>query len=266
MAPETPMTNALTAQKPHPVGSPEPGGGAASASSPLDLSVVVPCYQEAERIVGSIEAIHAELDRRKELRWEIVAVDDGSTDGTAALVERTDPRVRVIRQPVNRGKGAAVRTGMLAAQGRLRLMTDADLATPIGELYRLVAAVEAGADIAIGRRTGPHSRVRHRQPWYRQTMGKTFNLVGRLMFNVRYQDTQCGFKLFTGPAAEAVFGRTRIDRFAFDFECLLLARELGLKVAECYVLWNHVEGSRVRLFADSASMFFSLLKLRLGLH
>ncbi len=266
MAAPTPTISVLTAPGPHPLGVSRPGCSERTASCPLDLSVVMPCYQEAERIVGSIEAIHAELDRREGLRWEIVAVDDGSTDGTAGLIERTDPRIRLIRQPVNCGKGAAVRTGMLAARGRLRLMTDADLATPIGELDRLIAAVEGGADIAIGRRTGPHSRVRHRQPWYRQTMGKTFNLVGRLMFNVRYQDTQCGFKLFTGPAAEAVFRRTRVDRFAFDFECLLLARKLGLKVAECYVLWNHVEGSRVRLIADSVSMFLSLFKLRLDLH
>jgi dolichyl-phosphate beta-glucosyltransferase len=236
------------------------------SGGPVELSVIVPCYQESERLLSSLQTIRAELDRGPYAGWEILVVDDGSTDGTADLVDGFDPRVTVIRFPRNRGKGAAVRTGMLQARGRLRLMTDADLATPITELNRLVAAMLAGADLAIGRRTGPYSRVHIHQPWYRQTMGKVFNLVGRLLFNVRYQDTQCGFKLFTGRAAEAIFRESRIDRFAFDFECILLARQLGLKIAECYVLWNHVEGSRVRLVADSASMFFSLIKLRLGLH
>ena len=231
-----------------------------------DMSVIVPCYQEAERILASIEAITANLSGRYPNGWEIIVVDDGSSDGTAELVNGFDPRVRVVRLPANRGKGAAVRTGMLAARGRLRLMTDADLATPIEELDRLVGMTATGADVVIGRRTGPHTRVRMPQPWYRQTMGKVFNLVGRLLFNVRYQDTQCGFKLFTDCAAEAIFRRTRVDRFAFDFECILLARQLGLEVAECYVLWNHVEGSRVRLVADSASMFFSLLRLRFDIH
>lgn len=239
---------------------------AAAACAEPDVSVVVPCYQEAERIVASLEAIRRHLDSCFAGRWEVVIVDDGSTDGTAGVVDGTDPRVRLIRFPSNRGKGAAVRAGMLAARGRLRLMSDADLATPIEELARLVDSARRGADIVIGRRTGPRSRVTFRQPWYRQTMGKVFNLVGRLMFNVPYQDTQCGFKLFTDRAAEAVFRRCRINRFAFDFECLLLARQLGLKVAECYVLWTHVERSRVRLVADSASMFLSLLKLRVGIH
>ncbi len=232
----------------------------------IELSVVIPCYQERDRILGSLRTICADLEGRGLTGWEVIVVDDGSSDGTADLVQGFDPRVQLIRFPVNRGKGAAVRAGMLAARGRFRLMTDADLATPFTEIDRLLKSVTSGADIAIGRRTGPHSRVQFPQPWYRQIMGKVFNLVGRLMFNVRYQDTQCGFKLFTEYSAEAIFSRTRIDRFAFDFECILLARELRLRVAESYVLWNHVEGSRVRLFADSASMFFSLVRLRFGFH
>jgi dolichyl-phosphate beta-glucosyltransferase len=232
----------------------------------VDLSVIIPCYQEATRLADSLRTICAELDRRKSWSWEVLVIDDGSTDGTADLVEGFDRRVRVVRFPRNRGKGAAVRAGMLHARGRLRLMTDADLSTPITELDRLVAAIEGGADIAIGRRTGPHSRVHQPQPWYRQLMGKIFNLTGRLLFCVPYQDTQCGFKLFSGRAAEAVFRRTRIDRFAFDFEAILLARQLRMRLSEVYVLWNHVDGSRVRLVADSASMFWSLVKLRFGIH
>ncbi len=232
------------------------------AENVKDLSIVIPCYQEAGRIVDSLHTICAELDTLPKADAEVLVVDDGSSDGTADAADGVDPRVRVIRLPENQGKGAAVRTGMLAAQGRLRLMTDADLATPIQEMHRLLAAMDRGADIAIGRRTGPYSRVSEPQPWYRQTMGRIFNLIAQLLFNVRYQDTQCGFKLFTADAAEAIFRRTRTDRFAFDFECILLARRLGLKVVQCYVLWRHVEGSRVRLFADSASMFWSLLKLR----
>jgi dolichyl-phosphate beta-glucosyltransferase len=232
---------------------------------PVTLSIIIPCYQEGHRIINSIRTICAEMVRRSVQGWEVIVVDDGSSDDTARRVDGTHPRVRVIRMPVNRGKGAAVRTGMLAARGRLRLMTDADLSTPIAEVGRLIEAVNNGADIVIGRRTGPRSRVRRHQPWYRELMGKIFNLFIRLMFNVRYEDTQCGFKLFTDRAAWEIFRRAKVDRFAFDFECLLLARELRLKVSECYVLWDHVEPSSVRVFTDSAGMLVTLVRLRLGL-
>ena len=238
------------------------GGGARPGSDPPAMSVIVPCYQEADRVAASVRTICAELECRFAASWEVLVVDDGSTDGTAACVDGIHVRVRVMSLPFNRGKGAAVRAGTLAARGRLRLMTDADLATPFKEIDRLVAAIQRGADVAIGRRTGPYSRVQFPQPWYRQTMGKIFNLVARLLFDVRYQDTQCGFKLFTDRAAEEIFSRTRVDRFAFDLEALLIARERRLKVAECYVLWNHVEGSRVRIIADSISMFMTLIRLR----
>jgi len=216
--------------------------------------------------VGTLRTIRKDLDSRNLGGWEIVVVDDGSTDGSADLVNGLDPRIRVIRFPANRGKGAAVRAGMLAACGRWRLMTDADLATPIEEIGRLISAMKAGADVVIGRRTGPRSRVRTPQPWYRRTMGKMFNLFMRLLFNLNYQDTQCGFKLFTARAAGEIFPRCRVNRFAFDLECLLLARQLGFRVAERYVVWDHVERSRVRLIADSASMLLSLVRLRLGIH
>lgn len=260
------MTIDSICAKPTSVGNVSRANTTASPSDPVELSVVIPCYQEATRIGKSLELIRDDLDRRGLGSWEVIVVDDGSTDGTAERADGLDPRVSVMRLPVNRGKGAAVRAGILRARGRYRLMTDADLATPIEELDRLMAAIQSGADIAIGRRTGPYSRVRQHQPWYRQLMGKIFNLTGRLMFGIPYQDTQCGFKLFTARAASEIFRRTRIDRFAFDFECILIARQLRLKIAQCYVLWNHVEGSRVRLFADSASMFFSLVRLRLGLY
>ncbi len=240
------------------------GDARGRAADEVDLSVIVPCYQEADRIRGTVDTIAGATTARFGSAWEIIVVDDGSRDDTADRARDIGPRVRVHRLPENRGKGAAVREGMLAARGRLRLMTDADLSTPIDEVDCLMAAIGRGADIAIGRRTGPYSRVVTRQPLYRQTMGRTFNLIGRLLFDLRYQDTQCGFKLFTSRAAEAIFSRTRVNRFAFDFECVLLARELGFRIEECYVLWEHREGSRVRLFRDSFSMLTSLAGLWLS--
>jgi dolichyl-phosphate beta-glucosyltransferase len=228
------------------------------------LSVVIPAYNEEARIGGTLAAMVAWLDGRGE-DYEILVADDGSSDGTADLVDRfaaSAPRVRVLRLGRNRGKGAAVRDGILAARGREILFSDADLATPIEELLPLRAALAAGADIAIASRALPDSDIRTRQHPLRELMGRTFNVVVRALTVGNLKDTQCGFKLFRANVAHDLFGSATVDGFAFDVEILLLARGV-YKVREVPVTWRHVEQSKVSPGRDAAQMLVDVLKLSL---
>ncbi len=216
-----------------------------------DLSVVIPAFDEEARLPVSLEALAATLSARREpLSVEGVVVDDGSKDRTAARAEETGRRLglslRVVRLPVNRGKGAAVRAGVLAAEGTRILVSDADFSTPFGEWEKLAAA---RAPVAIGSRALDESLVKERQPFFRVLAGKVFNRIVRILVLPGVRDTQCGFKLFSREAAEAVFSRTTVDRFAWDVEALLLARELGYTIAEIPVLWFNSPESRVTLAA-----------------
>ncbi len=228
-----------------------------------DLSVVIPAYNEESRLPVSLEALAAFLSSRKEpLSAEVVVVDDGSADRTAARAEETGRRLglalRVLRFPENRGKGAAVRAGALAAEGKQVLVSDADFSTPIGEWDKLAAA---RAPVAIGSRAIDESLVKERQPLYRVAMGKLFNLVVRLAAVPGIRDTQCGFKLFSREAAAAVFSRATVDRFAWDVEALLLARKLGYPIAEIPVLWFDSPDSRVTLLRG-AQAYLDVLRIR----
>jgi dolichyl-phosphate beta-glucosyltransferase len=191
-------------------------------------------------------------------------VDDGSRDATAATVEQsqatTGGRVRLLRMPENRGKGAAVRAGVLASRGAEVLVSDADLATPIEELPKLRARLAAGCDIAIGSRALDGSDIRVRQHPARELMGRTFNAVVRMLLIPGIRDTQCGFKLFRGPAARELFAVATVDGFAFDVEILLLARG-RYRVAEVPVVWRHVAESKVSLGRDAARMLLDVLTL-----
>ena len=237
-------------------------------SPPRRLSLVLPAYNEAPRIPSTLESIRAFAEGRFDA-LEVLWVDDGSTDGTAALlgqaaaVEKGPLRVRVLALPQNQGKGAAVRRGMLEATEPWVLMSDADLSTPLEELDALWRALEGqGADVALGSRGLPESRLEIRQPLYRETMGRTFNLLVKGLVVGGIHDTQCGFKLLRREVAQALFSRARVDRFAFDVEVVYLARKLGLRVVEVPVRWSHAEGSRVRPVQDSARMFADLLRIR----
>ena len=228
-----------------------------------DLTVVIPAYDEETRLPASLEAVAAWLSGRAEpLSAEILVVDDGSADRTAARAAETGRRlglaVRVLVHEKNRGKGAAVRTGALAAEGRSVLVSDADFSTPIGEWEKLAAA---GAPVAIGSRAVDESLVKERQPFYRVAMGKLFNLLVRLAALPGIRDTQCGFKLFTREAAQAVFSRATVDRFAWDVEALLLARKLGYAIAEVPVLWFDSPDSRVTLLGG-AQAYLDVLRIR----
>lgn len=231
---------------------------------PEHLSVVIPAFDEARRLQDSLSRITTYL-RERFARWDILIVDDGSTDGTADLVTRlhgSDARIHLLRLPMNQGKGAAVRAGMLAARGDLRLFSDADLSTPIEELESALSAIDAGAAIAIASRGLPDSRLVRRQRWIRERLGRTFNALVRRITGLPFADTQCGFKLFTQEAADAIFRRTTVDRFAFDVEVLLLANRLGYHVVEFPARWHHAAGSKVHLVRDALEMAGTTLRLR----
>jgi dolichyl-phosphate beta-glucosyltransferase len=228
----------------------------------MDLSVVIPAYEEAARLGATLERILSFLAARGG-SFEIVVVDDGSSDATAEVAAGFAGRgVAVHRLESNRGKGAALRTGVLASRGRLVLLTDADLSAPIEDLPRLEARLPEAA-LVLGSRSVPGSRITRRQPLYRELMGKTFNLFVRLAGVGGLHDTQCGFKLLDGEVARDLFRDLTVERFAYDVELVWLARRRGHRVVEVGVSWADSPGSRVRAVRDSLRMMWDLLRLRL---
>ncbi len=227
-------------------------------------SVIIPAYNEAARLPRYLDDVVSFFDGRG-APWEVLVVDDGSTDGTLAGVvaaARAHPEVRALRQPHNTGKGAAVRRGMLEARGAFRLFADADGATPIGELKRLEPALAAGADVVIGSRAlGDHSVSVAARP-HRVAAGRLFNwTVARLGLR-GIADSQCGFKAFTAPAARQLFGRLRTTGFGFDVELLLLAQAAGYRVVEVAVNWADQPGSKVGVVRTGPRMLGEILRAR----
>jgi len=227
-------------------------------------SIVVPAYNEGVRIGACLEQV---LGYAAQQNWniEIVVVNDGSADDTAAIARtysQQDARVRLVENPGNRGKGYSVRNGMRHTQGEVLLFTDADLSAPIREAAKLVAALRSGADVAIASRWLHPELMTERQPAYRQLLGRIFNLVLRLGLGLKYKDTQCGMKAFKRQAAIQIFSRQRIERFGFDPELLFLARRLGLRTVEVPVDWAHDERSRIRVFRDGLHMVFEVACIR----
>jgi dolichyl-phosphate beta-glucosyltransferase len=213
-----------------------------SAEQPY-LSVVIPAYNEEDRLRRYVPGIVEYLQSRN-LRFEIIVVDDGSLDGTAA-VARTLP-VRLISYPLNRGKGGAVKAGMLAAAGRYVLFTDADQSTPIQEVEKLLAKVDGGGyDMAIGSRTVPGAEVEQPQVWYRMLAGKLFGVGAKLLCLRGIHDTQCGFKLMTREVAQKVFPQVTSPTAIFDIEMLVVATREGYRVAEVPVHWVHDPDTRI---------------------
>jgi dolichyl-phosphate beta-glucosyltransferase len=230
--------------------------------SPPSLSIVIPAFNEARRLPKTLVRLHGWLADSPH-RHEIVVVDDGSTDGTAeAAREAGGEALVLLRHQPNRGKGYAVRRGMLAATGERRLMTDADLSTPIEELPRLMNELDRGAEIAIGSRAVPGAQIEVHQPAYREAMGRVFNRVVQSLLLPGLKDTQCGFKLFTARAAKKSFGACRLDGFSFDVEALYVARRSGMRIVEVPVVWRNDEASRVSLGGGGAA-FVDLIRIRL---
>jgi len=215
-----------------------------------------------------LDSVLAYLGQNKWPTVEVLVVDDGSTDRTQAVIDeyrKDHPKVRLLSNLGNRGKGYSVRHGMLAASAEWILFTDADLSTPITELEKLMTAgAERRADVVVGSRALDRSLIGTHQSVFRENAGRLFNLAMHLIVGLPFWDTQCGFKLFTSAAARAVFRRATLDRFGFDVEALFLARELGFRVVEVPVRWDHVEGTKVSMFRDSADMFLDLIRVRLN--
>jgi dolichyl-phosphate beta-glucosyltransferase len=230
-----------------------------------DISIIIAAYNEEARLPNSLKKIH-EYVAAKNLAVEIIVVDDGSTDGTASTTQAladSIPGLKLISYAKNKGKGYALRTGALVSQGKLVLLSDADLSTPIEELGSLMKFMaEKSFQIAIGSRALALSKIVETQPWWRQGMGKVFNRIVKLLVIDDFSDTQCGFKLFTGDTARRLFREARINRFAYDVEILALAKKRGYRIAEVPIKWINSPGSKVNPVKDSLQMLKDLYRIR----
>jgi len=228
------------------------------------ISIVIGAYNEENRILRSLRRIQ-EFTTTCGMDYEVIVVDDGSTDGTADVLKREAPQgVKIIRYEKNRGKGYALRTGVLASKGDLVLISDADLSTPIEEINRLLPYLPEYR-IAIGSRALALSKILVKQPWWRQRMGRYFNRFVKLLVLDGFNDTQCGFKLFGGETARELFGESRIDRFAYDVEILASARKKGYGIVEVPIKWVNDPASKVDPIRDSLKMLVDLVKIRLSI-
>lgn len=230
----------------------------------MDLSIVIPAYNESVRLGATLSRV-SEYACARARPHEIIVVDDGSTDATCDLVraaERDGASVRLLINDVNRGKGYSVSRGMLAARGRIVLFTDADLSTPIEEADALIERLEGGHDLAIGSRALRQSKIEVHQPFFRENMGRVFNLLFRLIFMDGIHDSQCGFKGLRREAAQDLFSRLTVHGFCFDVEIVYLARKLGYRVVEVPVRWRNSPDTRVHALLDPARMFLDMFRIR----
>jgi len=228
-----------------------------------DLSIIIPSYNEESRLPATLERIAAYLsDSGREA--EVLVVDDGSKDGTAAVADYFRIKIstlRVISNGVNRGKGYSVRHGMQEARGRIALFTDADLSAPIEEASKLIDALDA-YDVAIGSRAMDRSLISVRESRFREFAGIIFNKIVRIILWLPFVDTQCGFKAFRRETCGILFEQQTIDRFGFDPELLYLARHHGLRAVEIPVRWGHSPATKVSMLHDSIEMFIDVFTIR----
>ena len=229
------------------------------------LSIIIPAFNEEARLPETIRGIEAYFHGKRPVFFEILIVDDGSRDATVQVAESasgSDAAIRVLRNPENKGKGYSVRHGMLEAKGEWLLFSDADLSTPMAELEKLWAALQRdGSTVAIGSRALDRSLIGVHQPGFRETAGKIFNFVMRVVIGLPISDTQCGFKLFRRDVATRVFAKQTLEGFGFDVEVLFLAKKLGAKISEVPVRWNHAENSRVSAL-NGIQAFMELAQVR----
>jgi dolichyl-phosphate beta-glucosyltransferase len=230
------------------------------------LSLVIPAYNEADRLPATLQRI-----REHRLSWnfrnEVIIVVEPSEDGTLSLAEeaaKCNPDLVVLTHHEKRGKGFAVRSGILRARGDCIFFTDADLSTPLEDLDAglLRFRKDRSLDVLVGNRQHPETQILQRQNFGRELMGKIFNRIAQSMTGLRIRDTQCGFKGFRKRAANEIFSRQRVDGFSFDVEVLLLAQEMGFSMAEMPVRWTNSPASRVRVLEDSTKMLADLFRIR----
>jgi dolichyl-phosphate beta-glucosyltransferase len=237
----------------------------------VQLSLIIPAYNEADRIGPSIEKAFRYFEE-VEYDTEILVVDDGSSDSTLEAVrtafQRTTHSQKIITRLIplgtNQGKGAAVRRGMLEAKGQVRIFTDADFSTPVAEVRKVVPLIATGEyDVVIGSRAlEGRQLVKKHQPWYREMMGRFYNLLVQAVVFRGIPDTQCGFKGFSAEAAERLFSKQKVTGFSFDVEILFLAKRYGYRVHQIAIEWYNDERSTVGAVTDSARMFWELLRIR----
>lgn len=228
------------------------------------LSIVIPAYNESARIEATLERVMSCVETQG---WdaEVLVVDDGSRDSTAEIIHlwmARYPRLHLIQNPGNRGKGYSVRNGLLQAAGDIVMFTDADLSAPMEEAGLLIAAIESGADVAIGSRWLDRARQTIHQPLYRQFFGRCFNAITRLVMGLPFKDTQCGFKAFRRESAQIIFRLQRIERWGFDPEILFISRKLKYRIAEVPVTWGHDERSRMSYLKDGMKMLEEMAVIR----
>ena len=230
------------------------------------FSVVIPCFNEAARIGATLRVTLGYLTANAP-ESELIVVNDGSTDGTGTIAREilaeTNVATRLLENFPNRGKGAAVRSGLLAARKPIGLFSDADLSTPLTETPKLIDPIANGEiDIAVGSRALDRSLIGIHQPWRREQGGRVFNVLVRVVTGLPFWDTQCGFKAFRLEVCRPILEAARVDGFAFDVELLLLAQRAGLRIREIPVRWNHAEGSKVSFLHDSLRMLREVIELR----
>jgi glycosyltransferase involved in cell wall biosynthesis len=228
------------------------------------LSIVIPAYNESARIEATLASVLECVETR---HWdaEILVVDDGSTDSTAAIVQKwmaRNPHLHLVKNPGNRGKGYSVRNGLLQAAGNIVMFTDADLSAPIEEAELLIEAIDAGADVAIGSRWLDKQKQTVHQPLYRRFFGRCFNWVTRKVIGLPFRDTQCGFKAFRRDTAQTIFRLQTIERWGFDPEILFIARKLKYTIVEVPVTWGHDERSRISYLKDGMKMLEEMGQIR----
>lgn len=230
----------------------------------VSYSIVIPAYNEGRRLAPTLQQVLAYLQQQG---WdaEVIVVNDGSTDNTAEIAgsfAARHPEVVLLENPGNRGKGYSVRHGILKARGEVIVFSDADLSSPIEEMPKLLQAISAGADIAIGSRWLRAELQTTRQSLHRQLFGRIFNGLNRVVLGLQFKDTQCGFKAFTRRAAQTILPLQQIERWGFDPEILFLARKFGFRAVEVPVRWGHVGGTRINPLVDGARMFQEMLRIR----
>jgi len=226
------------------------------------LSVIIPAYNEEKRIGKTLREVTAYC-RKNFAKYEIIVVDDGSSDKTKDVVMKFKG-VRLLRNPVNKGKGYSVRRGLMEARYGWALFTDSDLATPISELKKFFNYTKQGFDVVIASRNLKESDIKDRQPFYRQFLGKGFPRLVNLLVLRDFKDTQCGFKLFKTEKIKRMLPYLTLDRFCFDVELLLVAKKAGLKIKEAPVTWIDQKGSKLRVFKDTGKMFLDLIRIKLN--